>query len=102
MLRQRGTRFAKDIQEHMKRRCASSKNMLASNGADTHACVGAQSAMDMSLKPPKAAGDLAGGTHGIFCRRCVWGSPGSIHLKPGHLKMAFFTTRCRLDVACPV
>ena len=28
-----------------------------------------------------------------------WGSPKPIHLKPGHLKMAFFAARCRLDGA---
>ena len=28
-----------------------------------------------------------------------WGSPKPIHLKPGHLKMAFFSARCRLDGA---
>ena len=31
----------------------------------------------------------------------TWGSPKPIHLKPGHLKMAFFTARCRLDSAFP-
>ena len=28
-----------------------------------------------------------------------WGNPKPIHLKPGHLKMAFFSARCRLDGA---
>ena len=31
-----------------------------------------------------------------------WGSPKPIHLKPGHLEMAFFTARCRLDGTFPV
>ena len=31
-----------------------------------------------------------------------WGSPQPIHLKPGHLKMAFVTARCLLDGAFPV
>ena len=26
---------------------------------------------------------------------CFWVSPNAIHLKPGHLKMAFFSARCR-------
>ena len=29
----------------------------------------------------------------------LWGSPKPIHLKPGHLKMAFFSARWRLDGA---
>ena len=32
-------------------------------------------------------------------RLCQWGSPKPIHLKPGHLKVAFFSARCHLDGA---
>ena len=47
----------------------------------------------------------------IFCAKGIsargilvgtWGSPQSLHLKPGHLKMAFFSARCCLDGAFSV
>ena len=38
----------------------------------------------------------------LFSGSRKWGSPKPIHLKPGHLKMVFFTARRRLDGTFPV
>ena len=40
-----------------------------------------------------------GGVLRVFPFLSEWGSPKPIHLKPGHLKMAFSSARCCLDGA---
>ena len=64
----------------------------------------------LPLKMRRATGDVAAtlagvalhcATLGAMCNLvvsiCFWGSPKPIHLKPGHLKMAFFSTHTFLS-----